>query len=351
MFYRYEIKNNGKEDVLYLYLTMTYEFSKDLDSDDEKSTILEKTKEFINNNSIDYNGSKVCLVVDGIIIKTFDINKEYVVKDVSKSNKYLNDNFIINIRYSKDKYESMTLKNYLLGIIATNKIKDLELTTLKALCVLYRTYAYKEMKKNNYIDSSNPYQIYKPISYYKMFWLENYQDNFNTIEKAIDDTDGEFVTYNDEYIYPFIHICNNGYTSKNKDYEYLDKVSSLWDYASPYYLEIKDYNYKELEKIFNEDEATIKKINITKIGESNQIEEIKIGHKTYSGEHFRALLNLKSSDVTLIINPTFLRCITKGWGNQYGLSQFGANEIAKNGGNYLSIIKYYFKDVSIKKYK
>ena len=84
---------------------------------------------------------------------------------------------------------------------------------------------------------------------------------------------------------------------------------------------------------------------------SKKIEEIKIVHKTYSGEHFRALLNLKSSDVTLIINPTFLRCITKGWGNQYGLSQFGANEIAKNGGNYLSIIKYYFKDVSIKKYK
>lgn len=351
MFYRYEIKNNGKEDILYLYLTMTYEFSKELDNKNDNSNILEKTKEFINNNSIEYNGDKVYLVVDGIIIKTFNINKEYTVKDVSKNNKYSNDNYIVKIKYSDDKYESMTLKNYLLGVIATNKIKDLELTTLKSLCVLYRTYAYKEMEEHNYINVSNPYQIYKPISYYKIFWLDKYQDNYNIINKSIEDTDGEFVTYHDEYIYPFTHICNNGYTRKSNKYEYLDRKSSLWDYASPYYLEIKDYNYNELKNIFRENEETIKSIKIIEVNESNQIEKIKIGSKYYSGEHFRSLLNLRSSDITLIVNPTFIRCITKGWGNQYGLSQFGANEIAKNGGNYLNIIKYYFKDIVIKKYK
>ena len=31
MIYRYEIKNNGAEDILYLYVTMTYEFSKELE--------------------------------------------------------------------------------------------------------------------------------------------------------------------------------------------------------------------------------------------------------------------------------------------------------------------------------
>ena len=81
MFYRYEIKNNGKEDILYLYLTMTYEFSKELDG----NKIEERTKKFIKNNSIDFNGNKIYLVVDGIIIKTFDINKDYVIKDVNSN--------------------------------------------------------------------------------------------------------------------------------------------------------------------------------------------------------------------------------------------------------------------------
>lgn len=351
MFYRYEIKNNGTEDILYLYLTMTYEFSKELEEKNENSTIVEKTKNFINNNSIDFKGNKVYLVVDGIIIKTLEINKEYVVKSISKASKYSNDNYIVTVRYDKSRKERMTLKNYLLGVIATNKMSNLELTTLKALCVLYRTYAYKEMKEHDCISATNQFQIYKPISYYKIFWLDKYQENYNLIMKAIEDTDGEFVTYNDEYIYPFIHISNNGFTRKSEQYKYLDKKSSLWDYAAPYYLEINDFNYDQLEKIFNIEKDKMKNIKILETNESNQIEKIQIHDKVFSGEHFRALLNLKSSDITIIINPTFIRFITKGWGNQYGLSQYGANEIAKCGCSYTSILNYYFSNISIKKYK
>ena len=351
MFYRYEIKNNGSEDILYLYLTMTYEFSKELDNNSESSTIVEKTKNFINNNSIDFKGNKVYLVVDGIIIKTLEINKEYVVKSISKASKFSNDNYIVTVKHNETKTENITLKEYLLGVIATNKVNDLELTTLKALCVLYRTYAYKEMEEHGFINAVNQYKIYKPISYYKVYWLDKYQDNYNKIVKSVEDTDGEFVTYNNEYIYPFIHISNNGFTRKSNQYKYLDRRSSLWDYASPYYLEINDFSYEKLEKIFNKKKESIKNINIREINESNQIERIQIDDKIYSGEHFRALLNLKSSDITIIVNPTFIRFITKGWGNQYGLSQFGANEIAKNGCSYTSIINYYFKDISIKKYK
>ena len=227
----------------------------------------------------------------------------------------------------------------------------MELTTLKALCLLYRTYAYKQMKERNYIDVINEYQIYKPVSYFKIIWMDKFKDNYNLIKKAIEDTDGEFVTHNDDYIYPFIHICNNGYTNELENYEYLTRKSSLWDYASPYYLEIRDYDYNYLKNIFNIKENDIKTIQILEINKSNQIERIKIGSKEYSGDHFRALLNLKSSDVNIIVNPTFVRFITKGWGNQLGLSQFGANEIAKAGCSYTGILNYYFKDIKIKKYK
>ena len=351
MFYRYEIKNNGNGDALYLYLTMTYEFSKDLDSSSDNSNIIHKTKEFINNNSIDFKGDKVYLVVDGIIIKSFDISKEYVIKNIPDGIKYSNKNYIVNVRYSSNKTENMSLEEYLLGVIATNKIKDLELTTLKALCLLYRTYAYKEMEKNNYIDSINEYQVYKPISYFKVIWLDKFQDNYNLIKKAIEETDGEFVTYNDEFIYPFTHICNNGCTRTSDKYKYLVKTSSIWDYASPYYLEIKDYDYDTIKKLFKINEEDIKKVEILEINESNQIEKIKIGSIEYNGNQFRAILNLKSSDINIIINPTSIRFITKGWGNQLGLSQFGANEIAKAGCSYTGILNYYFNGIKIKKYK
>lgn len=351
MFYRYEIKNTGKGDALYLYLTMTYEFSKDLDSSNDNSNIINKTKEFINNNSIDFKGNKVYLVVDGIIIKSFDISKEYVIKNIPNSLKYSNKNYIVNVRYSSNKTENMTLEDYLLGVIATNKIKDLELTTLKALCLLYRTYAYKEMRNHNYIDVINEYQVYKPISYFKVIWLNKFQENYNLIKKAIEDTDGEFITYNDEFIYPFIHISNNGSTNSSERFKYLVKKSSIWDYASPYYLEIKDYDYNTIKKLFKINDEDIKSIEILEINESNQIEKLRIGTIEYSGNQFRSILNLKSSDINIIVNPTFVRFITKGWGNQLGLSQFGANEIAKAGCSYTGILNYYFNDIKIKKYK
>lgn len=351
MFYRYEIKNNGKEDILYLYLTMTYEFSKELDQAHPSTKINDKVKNFIQNNSVDFKGNKVYLVVDGIIIQTLNINKEYVVKNIEEQSKYSNDSYIVKVKFPDNHEETMTLNNYLLGVLATNQTKDLELTTLKALCLLYRTYAYKEMRNNKFIQAVNPFQIFKHISYYKVLWLDQYQENFNKIQKAIKDTDGEFITYQDKYINPYIHICNNGFTETLPNIEYLEKRSSLWDYASPYYLEIKDYDYNYLKEIFSVTEEQLKELKVLKINSSNHIEEIQIGNKIYSGEQFRNIINLKSSDITIIINPTFIRFITKGWGNCLGLSQFGANEIAKCNCSYTSIIQYYFPKVTIKKYK
>mgnify|MGYP000781718225 CR=1 FL=1 len=68
MFYRYEIKNNGLEDVLYLYLTMNYEFSKELSSKSDDSELRRRTTNFIKNNGIDFNGNKVYLVIDDITV-------------------------------------------------------------------------------------------------------------------------------------------------------------------------------------------------------------------------------------------------------------------------------------------
>lgn len=350
MFYRYEIKNDGKEDILYLYLTMTYEFSKELGLKANHKEITRRTKNFIKNNSIDFKGDKVYLVIDGIVVKTIELKQEEEIEQLKMTNKEYNNNSLITIKLDDGITTEITLKEYLLGILATNTISNLELTTLKSLCTIYRTYAYKQMKEEKYIYASNPYQLYKPISYYKMIWLNDYQENYNKLEKAINDTECQFVCYHDEYILPFIHITNNGQTESNKEYPYLESRASLWDYASPYYLEIKDYDYSTVSKFLKVDKKKIKDISILDVKEKNHINKIKIGDKIFLGTEFRSLLKLRSTDINIIVNPTFIRFITKGWGNNLGLSQFGANEIAKAGCSHIDIIKYYFPKVNVKKY-
>lgn len=350
MFYRYEIKNNGKEEILYLYLTMTYEFSKELGLKSNNNEISRRTKNFIKNNSIDFKGNKIYLVIDDIIVKTLEIKKDEEIEILKMSNEIYNNNSLITLKNENNTTIEISLKDYLLGVLATNTINNLELTTLKSLCILYRTYAYKQMKENKYILSTNLYQLYKPITYYKLIWLDNYQTIYNKFIKAINDTECEFITYNNYYILPFTHITNNGKTEKKFEIPYLESRISLWDYTSPYYLEINDFDYPSINKILKLEKNSIKDITILELNESNHIKKIKIGKKIFSGDELKFFLNLKSTDINIIINPTFIRFITKGWGNNLGLSQYGANEMAKVGCSYLNIIKYYFPQTTIKKY-
>ena len=63
MFYKYEIKNNE----LYLYLTMNYEFSNELNYNSD-SNLNKITLDFINTNNIEFNGDIINYVVDNIIV-------------------------------------------------------------------------------------------------------------------------------------------------------------------------------------------------------------------------------------------------------------------------------------------
>ena len=55
-------------------------------------------------------------------------------------------------------------------------------------------------------------------------------------------------------------------------------------------------------------------------------------------------------NINIIVNNSELKIISKGYGNGYGLSLYGANEMAENGCNFANILKYYFPKVKINKY-
>jgi len=147
MFYRYEIKEVGSEEVLYLYLTMAYEFSKELGVEASDTDIKRRTKNFVKNNKIEFKGHKAFLVIDGIIVKTVDLDTEdYGVEVISDKHNYSDAEFLVTIEMDNHIIIEITLKEYLLGVLATNTTTEMELEALKSLAVLYRTYALKEMQ-------------------------------------------------------------------------------------------------------------------------------------------------------------------------------------------------------------
>lgn len=351
MFYRYEIKNNGIEDILYLYLTMNYEFSKELSRDSDDTEIKRRTNNFIKNNGIDYPGNKVYLVIDGIIVKSFELNKEQEEIEVLEEHLYYsNDYYMVTVQLEDASIIEMTLKDYLLGVLATNMLPGLHEEVLKAMAILYRTYAFKEMSEYKVISAVSEYAVYKPISYYKISFAPDYNDIVTALEQAIHDTDCIFISHDNQYILPFIHVSNNGTTLSDTRYPYLSSVPSLWDFSSPFFVETTNFSYEYLSKIFKQKITKDTPIEILELSPTGKVLKLRIGSNTLDGKRLLELLHLKSQFINIIINTDSISFITRGWGNFLGLSIFGANSLARNSCDYANILSYYFPKAKLKKY-
>ena len=351
MFYKYEIRNNGIEDVLYLYLTMNYEFSKEIGANSSDKEITRRTKNFVKNNNIQYNGNKVYLVIDGIVVKSLDIgSKDVEIETLKEELYYSNDYYMVTVKLENEATIEITLKEYLKGCLAGVYYAGIELETLKALAVLYRTYAFREMSEKRKILAFNEFINYRPLSYYKLSWFSEFDDIENKLEIAVKDTDCLFLTYNQYYILPFSHYSNYGKTIESSQYAYLSSVSSIWDMASPFYVNIRDYTYKELSKVLKSNitsDSVIKAISVDKNG---FVEKLQIDDSIFIGEDIVKMLNLKSRAINIIVNKDYIIFICRGFGYFLGLSIYGSNEIAKNGCDFANILKYYFPKVTLNRY-
>ena len=349
MFYRYEIRNNYGKECLYLYLTMNEEVSQELGNNDS-TTMENRVKNYIKSRNIDYDGEDVFLVVDGIIVKSLNIkDKDIRIETLDDKSDYVNIKYLVTIR-NNGKEKIIPLKDYLTGVMFTNKCYLYPEEVRKALCILYRTYVYYKMEKDGFIDYSDRFMLYKDMAYYKLAFIDNYHNFYDSIISAIDDTDCIFITYENNYILPFIHLVNNGYTDEDSNYPYLEKRYSLWDLLSPSYMEIKEFTYNYLEKVFNIRKSSIQELKIIELTSGNRVSKLKLGELILTGEDFRERLNLASTDMTILINDKSIKIITRGQGNSLGLSISGSCELAKSGCNYLQILDYYFPKCIIKKH-
>ena len=131
---------------------------------------------------------------------------------------------------------------------------------------------------------------------------------------------------------------------------YLRSVSSAWDEtASPVFKE--NYSF-ELNKFYEllgipyNSRLNIEKTSVTSTG---RVKEIKINGVKFTGQKVQQLLKLKSNYFTINKVGNTVKIETKGYGHGVGMSQYGANGMAKEGYSYREIIDHYYQDVELKK--
>jgi SpoIID/LytB domain protein len=83
--------------------------------------------------------------------------------------------------------------------------------------------------------------------------------------------------------------------------------------------------------------------------EGGAVKSIKIGEKAFSGTEIRSIFGLNSANFEIITEGNEVVFETTGKGHGVGMSQYGANQMAKNGKTYREILLHYYSGVTIEK--
>ena len=262
---------------------------------------------------------------------------------IPKSN---NEELIVNVSNN-----SVDMNSYVERVVASEMPASFELEALKAQCVAVRSFA---IARNLNVDTTTNTQVYKSEQELKDLWKDDYQYYINRIKQAVKETQNEVLYYENEVISAFYFAASNGYTSKSNEYfsndlPYIQSVSSsleLENYSKA--ITTTSFIQKELKQVFNS--LVDVSIKILSRYDTNRVKEVSVNDKIYTGKEFREMLGLRSSDFQIKKITDGYEITTIGYGHGIGMSQYGANGLAKKGYNYKEILEYYYKDVEIKPY-
>lgn len=290
------------------------------------------------------------------------INFFYSYNDFSLDSGFIRNKIdkdvFIRVKRENGNIETINLEDYLIGVVPSESPLSFEDEALKAQTVAARTYALKQIENNqgNSFDvTDDTYsQVYSDIDTLKNRWGEYFDENYNRIKKIVDSTKGEYVSYNGDIIYAFFFSTSNGYTEDNKDVfgadlPYLKVVDSSFDKEETDNFSVtttfsKEEFYNDLGLPYN-DTLVISDVVRTA---SNRVSSLYINGNYFNGISFQYKLGLRSNDYEIVDNGN-IEITTKGFGHGVGLSQYGANALAKRHKNYEEILKYYYQGTELKK--
>lgn len=279
-------------------------------------------------------------------------------KDITEKQYLFEKNIKVRVkRVEKDQIETIPLEQYLIGVLSGEMPVSYEIEALKAQAVAARTYTLKKMetnKNNQYdlVDNTND-QMYLDDEYLKKLWSQNYDNYIKKIKQAVNETTGEYLTYDGKIIKAFFFSTSSGKTENCKDVfgenlPYLVSVSSTWDENSPSYIDKKTFTKEEFYEKLNLPYEEKLDIEITR-NDTNSINTITINNNQLKGTDFRYELNLKSTNIDIKNLDDKIEITSKGFGHGVGLSQYGAQELALKGYKYDEILKYYYQGTEFKK--
>lgn len=283
------------------------------------------------------------------------VNTEHTNTDNTSVNNTTNSSVSeIAVYRSNGSVINLNMTDYLIGVVSSEMPASFNLEALKAQSILARTYALKAKQTGKKLTDTVSTQSYIDIDQMKNKWGNSFNTYYNKIKNAVENTNGEYLSYNENYIEALYHSTNNGKTESSLDvfgnyYPYLVSVSSEYDKNASSYLRTismpLDTISNKLGLSLNNDSV----ISIISYTDGGNIKEININGNNFSGKKVRELLGLRSADFDISISDNNANITTRGYGHGVGMSQYGANGMANAGYSYKDILSHYYPGTTLTK--
>lgn len=238
---------------------------------------------------------------------------------------------------------------------------------LKAQAVASRTFYQRQraMSQEDYdftCDSSAPY-VYAPETHFQEKWGEDYEEYRSLIEEAVDETEGEILTYEGVAACTAFYAMSNGKTQSaeeiwGEDLPYLISVASPYDALSPEYETTVSYTPEEVrdtvtkqwpEATFNFDLPYDQWFTEITYYTGGSVSSTNICGFSVTGNEVRAAFLLRSTTFDIKYEEDKFVFKTKGYGHGVGMSQTGAIAMAADGSAYTEILAWYYPGTELEK--
>lgn len=266
---------------------------------------------------------------------------------------------------------SMTMAEYLPGVLRGEMPAAFEPEALKAQAVAERTYAL--YRKNQQRKAAHPdadvcldstcCAAYLSEASAREKWGGDFETFEEKIRQAVKETDGQIALYDNQPIMAVFHSSSAGHTAPSSevwagDIPYLVSVTTPEGGADvPNYYSVASFSPAEFKAVFTaaHPEAELSGdpalwLKEMKRNTADRVSTVTVGGVEVDGTELRKILGLRSTCFTEEYRDGELVFHVTGYGHGVGLSQYGANVLAKEGKTYREILQWYYTGITVDDY-
>ena len=267
-----------------------------------------------------------------------------------------------------DTTEQMTLERYLTGVVRGEMPASFELEALRAQAAAERSYVYYQLaagRKDAHPDADfctdhTCCSAYLSETAAREKWGGDFAPWNTRVEQAVSDTDGQVVLYNGRPILAVFHSSSAGRTAAagdvwSGDLPYLVSVDSPeGEETVPNYYSTVTFTAAEAKEKLLAAHPELKLsgtpdrwFGAAAENGSGRVETVSVGGTDIEGTELRRIFGLRSACFTVAADSESVTFRVTGYGHGVGMSQYGANQLAREGKTWQEILEWYYTGATV----